>query len=218
MNLSEVLRAKTPTSYPEYEIDVYLMNNWHVRSTSKFKSDVRAVMNGLSDKIKVVNLEIDDLDSDQMVLDLIVRVEDESYSSNPDAMTKYCDEIRDRLSKVLRITVHVEIFESHHACSVCGIPSIRVVAPNVHLTADGITSLRGITGKLDCMQLVIVDPHSSIKSGVLELLKMKSLRRLESNTHIEWVSIVNKHLSGDRDMLDCQEDLRSAGLKEYARP
>lgn len=30
--------------------------------------------------------------------------------------------------------------------------------------------------------------------------------------------IINKHLHGDKDMLDCQEELRSAGLREYGRP
>ena len=57
--------------------------------------------------------------------------------------------------------------------------------------------------------------------GVLSLLKCESLKEVSfiegSQKAINALTIVNKHLKGERDLIACKKELISAGLGEFAR-
>lgn len=68
-------------------------------------------------------------------------------------------------------------------------------------------------------------PDFSKSPGYLNLFRLKKLEDCFIGPDVddknlpfkEATEIFNKHLAGDRDMLDCQEELIEKGLKEYAR-
>ena len=63
--------------------------------------------------------------------------------------------------------------------------------------------------------------NNPITSHILGLLLIKKLKAINidllTDDLLEASKIINKHLSLDRDVIDCQEELISAGLKEYAK-
>ena len=54
-----------------------------------------------------------------------------------------------------------------------------------------------------------------IKSNILGLLQIKHLKTVK-NSHPAFI-ILSKHLNGDKDILECQEELISNGYKEFAK-
>ena len=61
-----------------------------------------------------------------------------------------------------------------------------------------------------------------IKSHILGLLLIKKLNavvinQFSSDEFKAAVKIINKHLQGDRDVIDCQQEMIEAGLKQYAQ-
>ena len=81
-----------------------------------------------------------------------------------------------------------------------------------------ITSLKGI-GK-DYLkevrgEIYLNDCHE-LKSNMLGLMLVKGLLGIEFNNN-EIEEIFNRHLQGERDILDCQEELITNGFKEYAK-
>ena len=82
-----------------------------------------------------------------------------------------------------------------------------------------ITSLKGI-GK-DYLkevrgEIYLNDCHE-LKSNMLGLMLVKGLLGIEFNTNKQVEEIINIHLKGERDILDCQEELITKGYKEYAK-
>jgi hypothetical protein len=81
---------------------------------------------------------------------------------------------------------------------------------------DTISRIDRIIGDCDCIEFERTD---DIVGGVLSLLKLKQ-RKIQLDYPLNspsWQEIVIHYLNGDRDILDCQEELISAGYKEYAR-
>jgi len=102
-----------------------------------------------------------------------------------------------------------------------GIP--QIVGGQINFVGTNIESLSEIHKKLkECRGEIITLP-SATKSSVLRLLLIKRLlivRQLlpkKVGPEIRWSNILNKHLQGDRDVLACQEELISAGFKEFAK-
>jgi hypothetical protein len=71
-------------------------------------------------------------------------------------------------------------------------------------------------------------PDHSSNPGFLNLMKMKKLKGVDgafSSSHSSGpktdferaCDIFNKHLEGERDIIDCQEELITSGLKNYAK-
>lgn len=91
---------------------------------------------------------------------------------------------------------------------------ISQVNPNLSLTR--------FDRLVDSMSMLIISPK--YKGPLLSLLRISNLNhvtpgiRLQSGDTDKACDIITMHLRGDKDMLDCQEELRSAGLREYGRP
>lgn len=69
---------------------------------------------------------------------------------------------------------------------------------------------------IDCLLFA-----SSYDGPLLSLLRIPSLSSVGSSSPVgsecqQLVSILNKHLAGERDIIDCQQELIDAGLKRYA--
>ena len=81
-----------------------------------------------------------------------------------------------------------------------------------------ITSLKGI-GKdylKEVKGIIYLNDCHELKSSMLGLMLVKELQRIYfDNNEIE--EIFNRHLQGERDILDCQEQLITEGFKEYAK-
>jgi len=92
-----------------------------------------------------------------------------------------------------------------------------------NLTAVNVYTLEGI-GKDFCTETRHLRILNRIKSNMLGILKIKGLEKLDKIQHGIFAtpdfnkaySIVNEHLSGNRNILECQEELIDAGLKDYA--
>jgi hypothetical protein len=95
-----------------------------------------------------------------------------------------------------------------------------IVDGNVILSKNLITNLKGI-GK-DYLQEItggLFLEGNPIKSHVLGLLRVKGLTTVffSPDGDDPLTIIIQKHLKGDRDIMDCHEELTRAGLKQYAQ-
>lgn len=76
-------------------------------------------------------------------------------------------------------------------------------------------TLSGIDKQLDCEYIRLSHPEK-IVGNVLSLLKIKKFRMIYCQDAPKWVKIVNSHLL-QKDILECQEELITTGLKQYAK-
>ena len=85
---------------------------------------------------------------------------------------------------------------------------------------NNLTSLKGINNHIKSCERMIIP--IGIKSNILGLLYIKDLEIVsppfgKGEELINALIILHKHLKGDNDVLECQEELISAGYKEYAK-
>lgn len=130
---------------------------------------------------------------------------------------------------------------STNITSLVGAPS--EVHGDFHCGNTNITSLEGapeyVGGWFNCCATKITSLHnihkqikfigddfylcSTIKSNIIGIMLIKGIKMIEfvnSDDNIEQKmveTIINKHLRGDRNVHDCQEELLEAGLRNYAR-
>ena len=93
------------------------------------------------------------------------------------------------------------------------------VGGNFSCSGTNITSLKGI-GKdylKEVKGYIILNDCHELKSNMLCLLLVKGLQTIFFDTNYEVQYIFNRHLIGERDILDCQEELITKGFKEYAK-
>jgi hypothetical protein len=102
---------------------------------------------------------------------------------------------------------------SYVTCS--GFPKLFVGTKNLYMNCSKVPSLSGSNKIINCEKLKFCFAHN-IKGNILSLMIMSKLKKVEATT-TDWLDIINKHLTGDRDLLDCKEELMNAGLKEYAK-
>ncbi len=76
-------------------------------------------------------------------------------------------------------------------------------------------SFHNIHKKLKCNLLTISFATGKITDSVLGLLYIKHLHF--QSTNAEWKQIILKHSEGDKDILECQEELITNGLRQYAK-
>jgi hypothetical protein len=82
-----------------------------------------------------------------------------------------------------------------------------------------LTSLKGIGKQYlkKCDNELFLFSCKNLKSHMLGILLIKDLKKISFSDNIEVQNIINKHLDGDRDILECQEELITNGLKEFAK-
>jgi hypothetical protein len=79
-------------------------------------------------------------------------------------------------------------------------------------------TLKNINKHIECKKIVFNYPKNII-GNALSLLLIKNLEIISVSFggHPPWLRIINKHLTLDKDVLECQEELITNGLKEYAK-
>jgi hypothetical protein len=96
----------------------------------------------------------------------------------------------------------------------------KINFPNICIKTTGIPStLAGISKIIgECEKLEVADCRA-ISGNVLGLIPLSKNMKivLTYGNRCQWSIIVEKHLRGDRDLLDCKEELMTEGLKEYAK-
>lgn len=96
----------------------------------------------------------------------------------------------------------------------------RHIGGSLHCGNTELTSLHNIHKHIDLIGGELYLPIT-IASHVLGVMKIKELQRIiivdnqAKQTPLE--VIINKHLQGDRNIHDCQEELLEAGLTEFAK-
>jgi hypothetical protein len=87
---------------------------------------------------------------------------------------------------------------------------------NLILINNKLTSLKQIHELINRIDGFADFRGNPIQSSVLGLIIIKELKRvLMDNKEVE--EIINKHLSSERDILECQEELITNGYREYAK-
>ena len=103
---------------------------------------------------------------------------------------------------------------NNNLTSLEGAPS--VVKGNFYCYSNNLTSLAGIHKIVKEIHGFANFYDNPIKSNVLGLMRIKGLTRvILDNKQVE--NILNKYLTGDRDIIKCQSELLDAGLEEYAK-
>lgn len=87
---------------------------------------------------------------------------------------------------------------------------------------EAVSSLKDIHKQIK--SALILDLPRNVTSNILGILMIKNLSVLHnpgnksSSSDIgRAIDIVKRHLDADRDILDCQEELRTAGLREFGK-
>ena len=81
-------------------------------------------------------------------------------------------------------------------------------------------SLKGIEKLVSLCDSVSFDDCHNLETGLLNLMKIPKKVTVYFDgipTKAPWIKIVTKHLMGERNLLDCKEELMNAGYKEYAK-
>lgn len=88
-----------------------------------------------------------------------------------------------------------------------------------------LTSLTGIHKHIKYIGYDLII-SGTIKSSILGILMIKNIKKVvlwdpsnisKLDDMVAAVQILNKHNKGNRDILECQEEMINAGLKEYAK-
>ena len=101
-----------------------------------------------------------------------------------------------------------------------GLPAFPVSYSNITINISPDMTLSGIDKVISNTEELMINYCEFLKpSPVLSLLRLKKVRwiHVECITRPNWVSILNKYIDNNRDILDCQEELIQAGLREYAK-
>lgn len=95
---------------------------------------------------------------------------------------------------------------------------------NFFCNSTGITSLHGISRQyLKEIHGTMFFYHCDIKNSILGLLLVKGLEGIkwdsvQSKSDRKFIQkLINHHLEGECDVMECQEELIQAGYKEYAK-
>lgn len=99
-------------------------------------------------------------------------------------------------------------------------PTFKIDYPHIEIDIEPDNDLSTLYKFIECDYLTFnlfnnVKPHK----GLLNILRIKAKKFIISQTVLKsaWANIYEKYLNGTRDMMDCQEELIQAGLKEYGK-
>ena len=109
---------------------------------------------------------------------------------------------------------HVFYCSNNKLTSLEGVPS--VVKGNFSCPYNKLTSLAGIHKIIKEIHGYATFDNNPIKSNVLGLMRIKGLTKVYLDNK-QVMDILNKYLTGDRDIIRCQSELLDAGLEEYAK-
>ena len=90
------------------------------------------------------------------------------------------------------------------------------IGTNLHIFGNNVITLHNIHKHIKHIGGYAVFKNNQIISHVLGLLLIDGLKEVYLDYKIVQ-DIINKHLSGDRDVFACQEELIEAGFEEYAQ-
>jgi hypothetical protein len=120
-----------------------------------------------------------------------------------------------------------EYVEEEYDCSDNYIESLKdsgiMNCTRFNCVTNAIKSLEGI-GKYYLKECLIIDMAGNpVERNILGLVNVKHLTKISyaspysTESHTGAFNIARKHINGDRDILEFQEELIQAGLKEYAK-
>ena len=144
-----------------------------------------------------------------------------------DITQSYIDELYSKIEGVLGTNNSTNHRSIYHI-SIKGLPEHTINTPNttVLMNCFGPTvytnTLSGLDKKILACEFFQLTGSEAIEKNVLSILRLKAKKIYlidDDNIRgrkIKWAEIVNKHLE-DRDILQCQEDLIDAGLKDFAK-
>ena len=90
------------------------------------------------------------------------------------------------------------------------------IGGNFYCYKNNLTSLHNIYKQIKHIGGFANFTYNPIKSHVLGLLLIEGLTSVRFD-NLEVTNIINRHLSGDRDVFACQEELIEAGLEDFAQ-
>jgi hypothetical protein len=115
--------------------------------------------------------------------------------------------------------MEVEHCQSHVLAN--GIPKFEIDYEMVIVYVKPGDTFSGIEKIITLSKEMHFNHCRNVKGNVLSLLKLNtsdlSLFSDDGSGDLEWITIVEKHFNGDKDVLECQEELIEAGYKEYAK-
>jgi len=132
------------------------------------------------------------------------------------------DDFRCSRTRIISLEFAPQFVGGYFSCYSTKITSLefapKFVGSIFNCSDTKITSLKGI-GKdylKEVKGIIYLNDCHELKSNMLGLLLVKGLQRIYfDNNEIE--EIFNRHLQGERDILDAQEELITKGFKEYAK-
>jgi hypothetical protein len=99
-----------------------------------------------------------------------------------------------------------------------GFPTYKLEWQNILLSVEPNQSISGLDKVIGPCQSLVISQCHNVVGGVLSLLLIDRIPFLTFNTiEPKWLAIIDKHLENERDVLECQEELITNGLRQYAK-
>jgi hypothetical protein len=136
--------------------------------------------------------------------------------------TRHLERLYDECCDIVNEVGEVDRADSYLSCAGY-LPPFPISYEVIHIALSKDTVLTGIEKLIRCSDLYILRCEVLEPTGVLSLLKIKDcVIYLENGFKnggplCKWADIVQGHLDGDKDVMDCHEELTRAGLKAYAK-
>jgi len=142
-----------------------------------------------------------------------------------DAIHVYIDDIKFVLKQYLDMQ-HIKEDDDDRRCEIFLYSEFtnfehKINFPAIYLTVAAPSSLKAIhkvIGECDWLSIEKCENIDSCVLGLVLLAKnMPVTLKCTSSNLPDWVPILNRHLTSDKDVLECQEELITNGLKEFAK-
>ena len=221
-NFKEFLVEGHSNVYPEFAIGIFWVNDGKI-DRNTWSDDLRDDISAKINKLRL-GYAVDDIDvtmSNFRKFDFTCSIElkDPKFSNDPDVIDEFADNV---MSIIKSLNSQYEIDDMDIDCFIYGIPTIKTHYSRVNLVPRPSMNLSGIEKVLTCDKLIIRDHIEHISKGVLWLLRVPNLRIVYAypntskvETGAPWLKIVNKHLAGDKNFFECQEELFTSGLRRF---
>jgi hypothetical protein len=166
--------------------------------------------------LKIPGLEVTGYSSSS--LNIEIRFDLNWLKTNQQNLPKYQIQILDTISPLLKPT-NLDLQFTKSDITLRTIPDFVVEWDNIIINAQRNASLKDIHKFIKCDELVIEDA-GYVSSNILGLLlidKKTTIEIMGSPINNKWIPIVKKYIKGTRDILECQEELITNGLRQYAK-
>jgi len=113
---------------------------------------------------------------------------------------------------------HIDTYYFENELQCVGFPPYKLEWQNIILSIQPNQLVSGLDKVIGSCQSLVISNCQNISGGVLSLLLIDQIPFLTFNTiEPKWLSIIDNYLENDRDILECQEELITNGLNEYAK-